>query len=111
MAQEDTPEIYCVFGPNKEKNLNTCCKFIRSEIPLLNIKRLLDDTEEPHRIGLTWVNRFENVYYSEDGRYWVCKLCIEEKDFGHHLKGRGWYPKKTKNLTFTSLKQHFEKCH
>ena len=89
MAQDDTAEIICVYGPNKIRTQNSCCKFIRSEAPLRRIKDALDnDTNAPsHRVSVSWANKFENVYDSQDGTYWVCKLCVEAKDYGHNLRG------------------------
>lgn len=87
MAQDIFPVIYCVYGPHKEINEGTCGKFIRTREPLNRIKEVLKANDEPNRISSSWANTFENVYYSEDGEYWICKLCVEEKDHGQRLKG------------------------
>ena len=81
----DTLQI--VYDSNKRRDPNGSRTFYQGMEPLRAIKARLVASGEPNRVNLTWADRFPNVYYSLDGTWWICKLCVQEKDSNQQMKG------------------------
>lgn len=81
-------EQACFYDKNKRRHEHgNEVTFYQGEAPLITHKELLKQRGLRITISPKWADKFPNVFYSEDGSLWICKLCVEEKEANEQVRG------------------------
>ena len=76
---EQQGQVACVYDENQQRTPDAQI-FYPGQEPLFSIIGTLNALQVPHRVSHLFAFKYPNMRFSQDGRLYICKLCVEEKD-------------------------------